>query len=181
MRSDIALPPRTVGEIVGRVGKWLKFTIANAAVAAAPVGFKDFDLKLSETAANTAQTLTLFTLPANHIVVGVCTKLRETFEDVSDSAFNSTTLVVGVAGTTNMFLTSTQLNVNGTEVIFKLEDILAANTGIQSATAGTAVIATVASMSAKSLSDLDKGIVDIFVCVANLDQLDQLYENDYNK
>lgn len=45
--------------------------------------------------------------------------LDEKFQDTADAANNSTAVVAGDGGSANRFLTSTELNVNGTEVNMK--------------------------------------------------------------
>lgn len=121
---------------------------------------------LTEAAANTAQNVTLATLPAGSVVNFCATKLVRPFEDTTDTAFNTTTLTVGDAGSANRFLSSTELNENGTEVIYKG----GASVGHAYASA-TAVRATFGSMTAKSLEDLDEGEVHIFLSVYDLNGL----------
>ena len=106
---------------------------------------------LTETTANTAQTLT-FPIAAKMTVQCVRMILDEPFEDASDNAFNTTTVIVGDGGSTNRFLTSTELNVNGTEILLKL------GTGTTLAYDTTDTIDLIfGSMAAKSLSDIDTG------------------------
>ena len=74
---------------------------------------------LTETTANTAQTFT-FSVQAGDAVKVVDYNLRTTFEDESDSAFNSTTAIIGDGNDTDRFLRSSELNANGSEVLHGL-------------------------------------------------------------
>jgi hypothetical protein len=106
---------------------------------------------LTEAAANTAQTLTV-TIAAKMSAQVVEHVIDVPFKDASDAAFNSTTVIVGDGGSTNRLLTSTELNENGTEVLFKK------GTGTDYVfTADDTIDITIASMAAKSLSDIDTG------------------------
>jgi predicted dinucleotide-binding enzyme len=118
---------------------------------------------LTQSADNTVQNITLATLPAGSVVNACAIKLVTPFEDSDDSAFNSTTLVVGDADTANRYLTSTELNENGTEVLFKS----GANENFANVTE-TAVVAGFDSMAAKALEDLDVGEVHIYLSVYDL-------------
>lgn len=108
---------------------------------------------LTEATANTAQTLSPFTCKANDQAVEcVQAELKEAFEDTADAAFNSTAITIGDAGSAARLLASMELNKNGTEVYLK------AGTGTTYApTSDTVVTITVNSMTAKSLSSLNKG------------------------
>jgi hypothetical protein len=107
---------------------------------------------LTEATANTAQTLEVYEPAAKHLVKLVKMELKTAFEDQSDAAFNTTAITVGDAGSANRYLTSTELNKNGTEIF-------------GSVGTGTALVYTAAgslnvvfnAMAAKSLVDIDKG------------------------
>jgi hypothetical protein len=113
---------------------------------------------LTEAAANTDQTIALFGVTANKSGVQlVKMEAPIPFEDIDDAAFNSTAVVVGDGGSTNRFLTSTQLNVNGTEVFLKY------GTGTQHVyTADDTVDAVFSAIAAKALVSLDKGEVRFY-------------------
>jgi hypothetical protein len=75
---------------------------------------------LTETANATAQTVQIATITGlRQLVEVVRMELIAPFQDTADAANNSTLLEVGDDGDTDRFLTSTQLNVNGTEVYMK--------------------------------------------------------------
>lgn len=112
---------------------------------------------LTQTTANTAQTLTMAVEAGEYFkVIGYT--LVQAFADASDAAFNTTTLIIGDGGDTDRFLTSSELNVNGTEVIFK------GGTGTELVyTTADTVDFTFGSMTAKSLADIDQGRILIYV------------------
>lgn len=122
---------------------------------------------LTEAAANTAQTIELLDVAAGDVVHTAAVKLVTALADSSDTAFNSTTLIVGDDGSTNRFVTSQELNVNGSEVLYKA----ATNTAPHAYTAANTVDAIFGSMAAKSLSDIDAGEVHIFLGVNKLTAL----------
>lgn len=73
---------------------------------------------LTDAVASEAQTLT-FPIADKMSVRCVRMILDEAFVDASDTANASTALIVGDGGSTNRFLTSTELNSHGTEVFLK--------------------------------------------------------------
>lgn len=108
---------------------------------------------LTETTADTAQTLNIFTCGAGDLVRVERAVLTTAFEDGADAAYNSTAITVGDSGDADRLLASMQLNANGTE-IFQQAGVAAEPHYYAS---GTTVQVTVNSMSTKSLSDLDAG------------------------
>lgn len=121
---------------------------------------------LTQTAAATAQVVPLLALIAGMLVLKVATRMTTAFQDVSDGAFNSTAITIGDGGTANLFLTSQELNVNGTEVYNK------AGTGTAKAyDAGDSLNLTFNSMTGKSLSNIDTGVLKVFAQIVRLDQL----------
>jgi hypothetical protein len=123
---------------------------------------------LTTSADNTAQDITLITLPANSVVKSVATYLKTPFEETATTAYNSNTVIVGDAGDTARLIASQQINDNGTPVLAKAQDV----TKVPHAyPASTAVVAKFASMAAYSLADLDAGEIHIFLEVAQLDSL----------
>jgi hypothetical protein len=112
---------------------------------------------LTEATANTAQDVSLGTVPKGWIINKTMARLVVPFEDKSDAAFNTTALVVGDAGSANRYITSAQMNRNGTEITIPQYN----NTAYQT-TAATEILANFAAMSAKSLVNIDKGEVHIF-------------------
>jgi hypothetical protein len=122
---------------------------------------------LTTAADNTAQDITLITLPANSVVKSAATYLKVPFELVGTAAYNSNTVIVGDAGNDDRFITSQQINVNGTEVLAQAQ----ASTTPHAYVAATAVVAKFASMASYDLLELDKGEIHIFLEVAQLDSL----------
>ena len=119
---------------------------------------------LTTATANTAQIIELLSVAAGDVVNTAAVKVVTAFSDASDTAYNTTTLIVGDDGTTNRFVTSQELNVNGTEVLYKA----ATNTAPHAYTAANTVDAVFGSMAAKSLSDIDAGEVHVFLGVNKL-------------
>ena len=68
---------------------------------------------LTETTANTAQTIAIYTVKARDYVQDAAFNLVEKFEDTADNALNTTTLIVGDDGDTARYIASAELNVNG--------------------------------------------------------------------
>lgn len=122
---------------------------------------------LTQSADNTSQTLTLLTLPADSIVKDVATHLVTPFQLTGTTAYNSNTIVVGVAGTTDAFIASQQINANGTPVNVRRFN---SNTPL-AYTASTPIIATVASMAAYDLLELNAGEIHIFLSVVDLNAI----------
>jgi hypothetical protein len=116
---------------------------------------------------NTAQDITLITLPAYSVVKSAATFLKTPFELVGTSAYNSNTVIVGDATDDDRFITSQQINVNGTEILAKAQ----ASTTPHAYAAATAVVAKFASMASQDLLELDKGEIHIFLEVVQLDSL----------
>ena len=121
---------------------------------------------LTEAAANTVQALTV-TVPAGFAVGNNgLFKLKTTFSDSLDAAFNVTTLGIGDNTSATTWMTAKELNVNGTEITF----------GAFTATAGKAYPAadtlklTFTSMAAKALLTLDAGEVHIFFRLVDLNK-----------
>jgi hypothetical protein len=123
---------------------------------------------LTQATANTAQTIAIHTVAARDYISDAAFNLVTPFEDASDNAFNTTTLIVGDDGNDDRYIASAELNVNGSE-------ILAAG-GVNSTVkyayvAANTIDAIFGSMAAKSLSDIDVGEVDIFLKVSRLPDL----------
>ena len=113
---------------------------------------------LTETTVNTAQTLTV-TVAAGDFFEVIAHKLVTPFEDASDAAFNTTAYTIGDGGSANRFLTSTELNVNGTEIDFKAG---ALGEGYFYNSADTVDFA-IGSMSGKALNNIDTGELHVFI------------------
>jgi hypothetical protein len=122
---------------------------------------------LTETTDNTAQDITLVTLPAYSVVKSAATYLKTPFKQSDDASYNSNTVIVGDAADDNRYIASQQINENGSEVLAQAQ----ASTTPFANTAATAVVAKFASMASYSLADLDTGEIHIFLEVAQLDSL----------
>jgi hypothetical protein len=123
---------------------------------------------LTTSADNTAQDITLITLPANSVVKSAATYLKTPFKQTADTDYNNNVLIVGDSGDTARFIASQQVNENGTEILAKAQDVTKVPHAYATA---TAVVARFASMAAYSLADLDAGEIHIFLEVAQLDSL----------
>jgi hypothetical protein len=120
---------------------------------------------LTQSADNTAQDITLITLPANSVVKATATYLKTPFELVGTTAYNSNTISIGDSGSATRFVNAQQINRNGTEVLAN-----ATNTTFAYETA-TAVVARFASMASYDLAELNAGEIHIFLEVQQLDSL----------
>jgi hypothetical protein len=120
---------------------------------------------LTETTANTAQSITLLTLAAGDVVHSGAYKLVTPFQDTADAAFNTTAVTTNAAG--SALISATETNVNGTEVFYKAHTA----TAPLAATSASTVAASFAAMSAKSLSALNAGEVHLFFSVNKLANL----------
>ena len=116
---------------------------------------------------NTAQDITLITLPAYSVVKSAATFLKTPFELVGTSAYNSNTVIVGDATDDDRFITSQQINVNGNEILAKAH----ASTTPHAYAAATAVVAKFASMASYDLLELNAGEIHIYLEVVQLDSL----------
>ena len=122
---------------------------------------------ITESTADTDQTIALLSVAAGDVVEKAAYKLVTAFSDASDAAFNDTKVQVGDGGDTDRFIAATQVNVNGTEVLFAAN----ANTTAYAYTAADTVDLLVESMTAKSLSELDAGEIHIYLAVTKLSSL----------
>ncbi len=125
---------------------------------------------LTETAANTAQTIEVAPTVVGSAVSHCAMRLITPFEDASDGAFNTTLLEVGDGVDPNRFLTATQLNVNGTEVLAKITANSVATLPFAYEIVDT-VDLVFGSQSAKSLVDIDVGEVWIYIHLFDLTSL----------
>lgn len=125
---------------------------------------------LTETAAATAQTIALRNVKVGDVVSACAMKLITPFKDASDAAFNTCASTVGDDGSAARFLTSTEINVNGSEVLAKAT-ANAADTLPYAYLADNTVDLVVGSMSGKSLVNIDTGVLAIFLRVTSLGDL----------
>ena len=119
---------------------------------------------LTETTANTAQTIAIFTVAAGDVVNDAALAVTTAFEDASDNAYNALAVVVGDGDDTDQYIVSTEVNANGTTVLYRA---CAADAQLAYTAADTVDIVFPA-MAAKSLSDIDVGELDVFLSVVKL-------------
>jgi hypothetical protein len=119
---------------------------------------------LTVSTADADQTIALLSVAAGDVVEKAAYKLVTAFSDASDAAFNDTNVSVGDGGSTGRFIASSEVNLNGTEVLFAAN----ANTTAYAYTAADTVDLLVESMAAKSLSDLDSGEIHVYLAVTKL-------------
>jgi hypothetical protein len=122
---------------------------------------------LTESDADTDQTIALLSVVAGDVVEKAAYQLVTAFSDASDAAFNDTQVQVGDGNDTDEYIAATQVNENGTEVLFAAN----VNTVPFAYTAADTVDLLVESMTAKSLSDLDAGEIHIYLAVTKLTSL----------
>jgi hypothetical protein len=122
---------------------------------------------LTLTTADADQTIALLSVAAGDVVEKAAYKLVTAFSDASDAAFNDTKVQVGDGTDTDEYIAATQVNVNGTEVLYAAN----VNTVPFAYTAADTVDLLVESMTAKSLSDLDAGEIHIYLAVTKLSSL----------
>ena len=122
---------------------------------------------ITESTADTDQTIALLSVAAGDVVEKAAYKLVTAFSDASDSNLNDTKVQVGDGADTDRFIAATQVNVNGTEVLYAAN----ANTTSYAYTAADTVDLLVESMTAKSLSDLDAGEIHVYLAVTKLSDL----------
>lgn len=112
---------------------------------------------LQEQTVNTLQTITLCALAAKDIIVKVGWILKTPFKDVSDTAFNTTTVSIGDNSAVTTFLAAFEMNANGTSIPEKFS-----NTAVGPYTAADKITATFNSMAAKALINIDAGELHVF-------------------
>jgi hypothetical protein len=122
---------------------------------------------LTEATADTDQTIALLSVAPGDVVEKAAYKLVTAFKDVSDAAFNDTKVQVGDGTDTDEYIAATQVNENGTEVLFAAN----VNTVPFAYTAADTVDLLVESMTAKSLSNIDAGEIHIYLAVTKLSSL----------
>jgi hypothetical protein len=122
---------------------------------------------LTESDADTDQTIALLSVVAGDVVQKAAYKLVTAFSDASDAAFSDTQVQVGDGNDTDEYIAAKQVNENGTEVLFAAN----VNTVPFAYTAADTVDLLVESMTAKSLSNLDAGEIHIYLAVTKLSSL----------
>ena len=123
---------------------------------------------LTQTTADTDQTLSLLALEAGDVVTTAAWKLVTPFKDASDAALSDTKVQLGDTADDDEYIAATQVNENGTEVLFAA----AAPASVPFVyTAANAVELLVESMTAKSLSNIDTGELHVYLGVTKLTAL----------
>jgi hypothetical protein len=122
---------------------------------------------LTVTTNNTSQTITIATLAIGDAIGKVATRVKTSFKDASDTAFNTTTITVGdTANAVNNHITSQETNENGTVVVEKFS-----NTLVGPYTAADKIAITFNAMAAKKLSDIDTGEIQVLFQLQRIKQL----------
>jgi len=123
---------------------------------------------LTETADNTAQSVTLLAVEPGDIVTRAAFKLVTAFENTASTAFNTTTLAVG-DDDVDEFIDETEVNKNGTEVLYAGQIITSTEIPkvYTSATTGP-ITATFTSMASESLAELNAGEAHIYLGITKL-------------
>jgi len=120
----------------------------------------------SETSTNTEETITdLFVLEAKQGVECVAMYLVEAFSTGNTNYTGSSALMVGDSGTNNAFLTSTELNSDGTEVWLKY-----GTSAQQLYTSADYVSFTLTPNEEESLSELTAGKVRVYFRLRDADR-----------
>lgn len=122
---------------------------------------------LTETAAATAQNLTLLPLVAGDVVQNAAFKLVASFAQDGDAANNTTTMTLN--GAASAVITSMQSNANGTPVLYKAFTATAPVT-VASGTS-TVQLAVGAPAAGKTLAALTAGELHVFFAVNKLASL----------
>ena len=122
---------------------------------------------LTNSTNNTAQSLTLITLPAGTVIKSAAYWLKTPF-DSTNTSFDSTTIIVGDSGDTDRCINSSEVNENGTEVLYAVND---ASKLPFVTTASTAVTATFTPKAANNLAQLSTGEIHIYLETADVTSL----------
>lgn len=128
---------------------------------------------LTQTTANTAQTINLGLLPVGAIISGVWLRLVTPFKvggSSPDTGFNTTTVDVGDTGSATRFLTAQETNENGTEITAPQYN---ATLGGPYA-ASQYLTVKFNSMAAKSLSSLNTGELHVLANIVDAKKLSDL-------
>jgi hypothetical protein len=122
---------------------------------------------LTETADNTAQVLELVAVDAGDVVQDSALHLVTPFKDASDSAYNTNAVTLGDGGSANRFISSTEINENGTEILSKAGTLTTSYAYV----AADTVDLTVNGLTGKALADIDVGELWVFLRIAKMASL----------
>jgi hypothetical protein len=124
---------------------------------------------LTTTATATAQTLTIVSLKAGDTLSNVFWKLKTTFQDASDAAFNTDTMSVGDTNTgVTKWIAAKEVNENGTEINYFANFV-----GGAFYTSADSLTVTFNSQTAKALNDLDTGQVELYFHLVRPNRLEK--------
>lgn len=126
---------------------------------------KAADLTVLATA--TAQTIQLLPVKAGTVWTFCSDKLVTPFQDASDSGFNTCAATIGDGGAVARGMASQELNVNGTEVLYKANP----NTLPYAYLVDDTIDLVVGSQTGKALNDIDVGELHIYLKLANLNSI----------
>jgi hypothetical protein len=147
----------------------MKAQVENLPSNSAPQGFNLLaTITAADLTASTADDLNSFTsvIPAKSRISDVLLVLDTPFENTADSANDSTTISVGDGSAVTTFLSATQVNLNGTEVLIKTMT----GSATAYATANTLKIVFTPKTST-ALTALNKGKVRIYVKLITAGQI----------
>ncbi len=120
-------------------------------------------VEVTETGVAVAQTFKLGKQRLGEVIRRAALTLVTPFENTADAAFNTTTIVVktidSAGADKTVLFTAQELNRNGTEITATQVQ----NTPTAPAVLGDSVVAIVTGMAAKSLSNLNRGQVQIYL------------------
>jgi len=119
---------------------------------------------LTTSADNTAQDVKIITMPAKSVVTRVALHLKTPFQKTGTSAYNTNAVIIGDSGDTDRWMTSTEVNVNGSEVLAKVQP----STIPAAYVTATDINANFASMASYDLAELDAGELHVFFAKAEL-------------
>lgn len=111
-----------------------------------------------------AQDVKVITVPAKSLVTRVAIHLATPFQKTGTSAYNTNAVIIGDSGDTDRWLTSTEVNVNGSEVLAKAQP----STIPAAYVAATDINANFASMASYDLAELDAGELHVFFALTPL-------------
>jgi hypothetical protein len=125
---------------------------------------------LTQATAAAAQSFNVAALPVGAIINGVWVRLITPFQDPADAAFNSNTVDVGDTGSATRFATAQQLNANGA---FITAPVYSPTQGGPYA-ASQFLTVNFNSMAAKSLANLKRGELHVFLRLVDAKKLSDM-------
>ncbi len=128
---------------------------------------------LTTSVVSTAQTLQALTLAAGDVILDVAHILETAFQNTADAAFLACPFTVGDDGSATRFMSSTEINVNGTEILYKAGTQTAGYAYLVADTLDVIFTPT----TGKALSDLDAGKLYLLVKIVNLAALKAAFAN----